>query len=705
MILYRKDWSKYPSAIVHLKTTNKSFLDFAAQLKKSGVKNYLFLLALHNPKLENIDPHSKNLTLEEKMMISREISINKWYYFREVARAPASSGQLEDTPFLANGGSIAVIWGFFAEIADLILHEQIRQTGKSFTARHIARGLLSYWTFNTEIGLFTKDNPLRVDTIESLKKIEESIPPWIRFTSKKDVNNSQSITCLRNKNSFITAVAQKSEISAGNVLRGHVIPIVFMDEPAFASNIEKSLPSILAATGAARKAARSVGAPVGTLLTTTSGDPSTPSGRYVYNEIYKKGAKFNLKYYDCLDQKEARDLVIKHSSGGKRILILSFNHKELGMTEEEFKRRLRESGAVSTEAERDFFLKWVSDSSTKPLDTKVLRVVEESERLPLYTEISSSGHIIEWHITREQLEAMKNKPMVAGLDTSDMLGGDALDLVILDPLSGSVIGRGHYNTGLLDDISELMTGLLVRFTKLTLIPEKRSSAMSIIDTTAKMIMELDMNPFKRIFNKVVQHASNEKLEEIHSLRYNELRELYIKHKKDFGYTTSGAGEHSRINLYGRLEDNLRYLGSTIRCKILIGQITGLINKNGRIDHGPLGDDAVIAFMLAIYLLRQGENLGFYGLDTVMILSNVHQYNPEAIDSIKIHEENMYKETLYVKIGDLLKELEDTKDMFEEEGLRKRIQKIERSLDSADKRKALNITNRITAILEEKRNRR
>jgi len=700
MILFKEDWLKYPNAVVHLSTKNESFLKMAASLKKSGVGNYLFPLALHNPRLQTVDAHSKNLTTEERIMIAREISINKWYYFREVARAPASSGSLTAKMFEANAGNIAVIWSFFAMIADTLLHEQIRQTGKSFLSRQIMRGLLNYWTHNSEIGLFTKDNALRVETIEAIKAMEEYIPDWLQQTSKKDVNNSQAVTCLRNNNKLVTAVSQKSEIAANNVLRGHTIPTIFMDEPAFASNINKSYSAILASTGAARQIAREQGAPVGTLLTTTSGDPSTKSGKFVYDKIYRIGAKFSISYYDLQNRKEASAVIDKNTVGDKRILILSFNHQELGMSEEEFKLRLRESGAEGTDAERDFFLKWVADGSTKPLDTRILRIVEESETRPTYSPIRDTGHIIEWYVDREELERFKTKSLVAGLDTSDMLGSDALDLVILDPTSGAVVGRGHFDTGLLDDISELVVSLIKEFTKMVFIPEKRSSAMGIMDTVAKMLVSLDLNPFAKIFNKVVQHADKNKLRELNGLKYDALLTMYVKHKKDFGYTTSGQGEHSRTNLYGRLEDNLRYLGSTIRCKILIRQIVGLVNKNGRIDHGEYGDDAVIAFMLAVYLLRTGENLDFYGLDVNLVLSNVHQYDPEAINSIEAYEDNQVREVIYSAIGELLTKLENTTDMFDVEILKKRIFKLEREV-GIEGAKTLNITKRIENIMKNK----
>ena len=92
MILFLEDWQKYPTAIIDYETKNKSFVRQAAVYRLMGVQNHAFLLALINPRLQGVDPHDPNLTLEQQMEVAIECRINPWYFFREVARAPGMAG-------------------------------------------------------------------------------------------------------------------------------------------------------------------------------------------------------------------------------------------------------------------------------------------------------------------------------------------------------------------------------------------------------------------------------------------------------------------------------------------------------------------------------------------------------------------------------------------------------------------------------------
>lgn len=60
MILFQDDWDKYPGAIVHNKTSNETYKRLSAMYAKMGVKNNLFMLALHNRDLEDVDPFDPN---------------------------------------------------------------------------------------------------------------------------------------------------------------------------------------------------------------------------------------------------------------------------------------------------------------------------------------------------------------------------------------------------------------------------------------------------------------------------------------------------------------------------------------------------------------------------------------------------------------------------------------------------------------------
>ena len=139
MILFKDDWAKYPNAIVHYRTRNKSFLELAEKYKRMGIKNYAFHLCLLQKELEDVDPHDPNLTPEQMTLIGLECLYNPWYFFREVLRIPPQASA-NSIPFRANRGNISLIWLFFNHI-DVGL-TQPRQTGKSVSVDGLVLYLL-----------------------------------------------------------------------------------------------------------------------------------------------------------------------------------------------------------------------------------------------------------------------------------------------------------------------------------------------------------------------------------------------------------------------------------------------------------------------------------------------------------------------------------------------------------------------------------
>ncbi|MBW6072783.1 hypothetical protein KZ856_38085, partial [Pseudomonas aeruginosa] len=108
LILFRDDWEKFPTAIADTKTSNKTFLKLAALYRDElKIANWKFILALRQPDLQGVDPYDPDLDDATKMKIALECKYNPWYYFREVARVPATSGNVPN-PFRANRGNIAL---------------------------------------------------------------------------------------------------------------------------------------------------------------------------------------------------------------------------------------------------------------------------------------------------------------------------------------------------------------------------------------------------------------------------------------------------------------------------------------------------------------------------------------------------------------------------------------------------------------------
>lgn len=93
--------------IYDIKTSNKSFLKIASELRKRGVKNNKFMLTLYDESLVGVNPHSKDLTQQQKAAIFKECSINKWYYLREVIRIPVD-GVAGGIQYKANLGNMTL---------------------------------------------------------------------------------------------------------------------------------------------------------------------------------------------------------------------------------------------------------------------------------------------------------------------------------------------------------------------------------------------------------------------------------------------------------------------------------------------------------------------------------------------------------------------------------------------------------------------
>lgn len=107
-------------------TTNDSFLKIYNILKEFGIKNNKFFLKLNNGDLQGINPHSKNLTEDQKRDIIQECKDNYWYFLREVVRIPFSDKG--NTPYVLKRNNLAYNYCMLSNYN--VIYETIRQQGK-----------------------------------------------------------------------------------------------------------------------------------------------------------------------------------------------------------------------------------------------------------------------------------------------------------------------------------------------------------------------------------------------------------------------------------------------------------------------------------------------------------------------------------------------------------------------------------------------
>jgi len=656
MILFLEDWKKYPGAAPNYATTNTTWVRLAGVYHKMGIKNCLFHLALVDQRLVNIDPHSKNLTEQEVAMIIDEIAINPWYMLREIIRVPPVAG-VDPVPLRANRGNIGLYWLFHNHITSMLILP--RQTGKSVAADANTVSLLTGLCVNTDISLLTKDDALRVKNVKRIKDMISCLPEYLHLRSNKDTNNTEKVTIQRLGNTLLTAVAQASKKAALNLGRGMTNAINVIDEFAFINNIKTTLSALLASAGAARDEAKLLGAPHGTIFTTTPGYLSSESGEFAHR-VYNDSFRWSEKIFDTKDNEEAVNMVVKNSSSGKEQVVIDLNHRQLGYTDEWLRKKISDAMAEGSSIEAEFLNIWPDGTSTSIISKEKLKLIKDSIINDPRVDVSTYGYIIRWFVTEDKLS---NMLVVAGLDTSDAVGEDGIGLIMRDVATGAVVGSGDFNETNTITFAKWLADFLISHPNILLIPERKSTGISIIDALIEILLHNDVDPFTRIFNWVVNDYKAKETYSSDVINCPFSRRdpsVYVKYRKQFGYATAGAGRSSRTMLYGEIFNaSISYTADSVRDSKLVNQLSGLVVKNNRIDHGSGNhDDLVIAWLLCHWFLAKAENLSFYNIPTHKVLTSVAEAVIEEQGGAEAVEAKEYQLELKAEIDELIDKLKE-----------------------------------------------
>lgn len=685
MILYLSQWDKYPSAIVHTSTKNQSFIDLANVFKKMGLKNYYFHLALHDPDLEFVDPFADNLSPQTIVKIANEIAVNPWYFFREIAQTPDSTSD-NRMFFRANRANISLFWCFFNHCQYFLI--QPRQTGKSYSTDIIMMYLLCFRK-SLKLLLYTKDSQLRMLNVIRLRTLIATLPAYLNPLTRKDSNNSEGITVLNNNNYYNTIIAQESEDAAYKKGRGNTVEVRQCDEVAFCKLNYITIPSMGSAMDAARMNALAQGKETASIFTTTAGKKDTPHGRWAY-EVWNESAQFDEKYYDSFNAEEFEKRVRADSNPSDPLAKTfglfqvqgTFSHRQLGYTDEWLIENMSRNKVTGEDALRDYYNVWTSGTESSPFTVEQAQMIKNSETDPLFRDIGKFGIVINWYVNQHELSDLFNHcPIIVGLDSSSAIGKDACSLTFVNALDLNIIGTASINKVNLFQYSQWLCDLIIRFPKLLLVPENRSSAQGIIDFLIETLPAYGINPFKQIFNTIVHEKDENQRTFLNMDAHPNPASVANMYRSTFGYSTSGKGRYSRDNLYGEtFYRAIDIIADKVKDKKLIRELLGLVIIDGRIDHGSDKedhDDQVISWLLACWFIFNGRNVGYYNINRGRFLSNVvsagEEIDPEKM--MKMREQEALKD----KISAMYEELSNTEDHFEFAKLEKTIKLLESRL--------------------------
>jgi hypothetical protein len=651
-ILYEADWGKYPSAIIDTKTTNTSFLRLASVYNRMSVKNNAFHLSLLQPKLQGVNPFDPDLDEETQLMIALECRWNLWYCLREIIHLPPQGGP-SPIRYKANRGNIALSWAFMNHIDFALI--QPRQTGKSGSTDSLWITVMNLMATHTTIQLLTNNDKVRKSNIDRLKGIRNELPQYLNPISNMDSDNKEGLTCLARNNIYKTAIGRTDRTAADGVGRGLTSPILHSDETPYTPNIQISLPVALSSGTAARENARAAGGLYCNVFTTTAGKKDSKEGKFAYNLIHN-GMYWNERLLDCRDREELENVILKNSHGDKPMINGTFSHRQLGYTDGWLKDAINNSRSSEDLANRDYLNIWTSGTESSPLTIAINEAIHRSEIDPMYTEMTKDGYQLRWYLPKEDiLKVLNDDPHLITLDSSNAVGKDANGLTFINATDMSITATSNVSEANLFRYAKWITDLLIMYPKTIFVIENKSSAQGIIDVLLTILPKHGIDPFKRIYNRLVENSEKyaEAFAELKRPVHSRKEEFYLKNKGLFGFMTSG---NSRSFLYDTvLQQAAKMSAHLIRDRVLSSEIRGLIMVNGRVDH-PAGahDDLTISWLLGHYFVSHSKGLKHYDIDLSLVLSRAID------DSAEISEIDAEKRA---RVAKLRLEVESLKRML------------------------------------------
>lgn len=486
---------------------------------------------------------------------------------------------------------------------------------------------------NMSIAMLTHSDKLVQENVKRLKDMRDALPGYLVRKTSDDIDNKQGLDYKSLNNKYLTYIGQKDKIAANKVGRGSTAPVLHFDELAFIPNIRITFPAIMASTNTARQNAAKAGQVHSNLYTTTAGDPSTDEGAYAL-DILTKAMRFTEHLYDCKDREAAHEMVAKNSENG--LVDGTFSYLQLGYTHEWFRDIIARNNVPPDEVQRDYLNNWITLAKNPIIPKATLEKMGEFRKPdPLYCEIFGE-YIVNWYVPRETVTSpeFKKKALILGMDASEMIGRDFTTFVCIDPEDLSVVMTFRCNESNTMKVALFVSDILTEYPRMLFVPERKSTAITIIDTVIVVMQKQGQNPFTRIFNKIVDQKH---LKEFSDVSIYDTSLVDTSYRKYLGFMTTGP---TRNILYKEILQKAAAMSADrIYDPVLINELSGLQATNGRIDHRVgAHDDMVFSWMLACYAVFEGKNLHLYGISPDEVLKSIDRTSGRKIDPAHIAQQ-------------------------------------------------------------------
>jgi hypothetical protein len=350
----------------------------------------------------------------------------------------------------------------------------------------------------------------------------------------------------------------------------------------------------------------------------------------------------------------------------------TFSYRQLGYTDDWFRKVAANTRGTPDSISRDFLNKWTTGTATSPLSTELNNALRNSVKPPRYIQLFKNNFTLNWYIDKEKIASrMASGKFILGMDTSSGVGRDNTTLYITDARTLETIATAAISEINLVKMCKWVCDLMVAYDNLIIVPERKSSGDTLVDSLLLDLPALGINPFYRIYNRVISEGLDEEDRNLRDYIFDIMRRpdsVPPSIKKYFGFATGGASSvHSRNALY---EDTLQlaasFCANSMQDQGTVDEITALVTKNNRIDHANgKHDDRVVAWLLTNWFLIHTKNLHRYGIKEALTGTIDFYANKLRAEnkSVNLEFEQAKNNRIRTEIEELLDKLRDCRDEY------------------------------------------
>lgn len=487
-----------PKYHVALETTNKSFIDMYYYLINIGIpkEKANFMLRLYDPDLIGVDPFDPNLPRAIKLKITIECSRNIWYFARECVRVDTAAGKVR---FELHRGNMALIYLFERNFNTFI--ELPRQFGKTTASAMCYLWVFNFAARNSKILFFHKEHKGSKDNLATLKSLRDNLPEFLRMRPEafgqkgqkiKVPNTAETASNILNGNAIVTLPSARSATQAESIGRGKTCTFFYMDEYAFMPYNKIVYGAVYPAYSTASRAAKSVGAHHGIIISTTPGDLTTQEGLACFN-LRNNATPWNDRYYALSDAELAE---LEAANENSSFWMISFSYTQLGRGADYLRDMVIGMEKDWKRIRREVLLEWAQTSDNNPFGKEVLDKVAMYCRDPIRTIFFGKKMQYQFNIY-EEIDL--RYPPIIGVDVSGALYHDSSSIVIIDSKTTKVVADFNCNYISADDLADLIYTLVTKYMPNSIVNiERNGVAKQQSQYTTKVLYFPGLNARKKV---------------------------------------------------------------------------------------------------------------------------------------------------------------------------------------------------------------